>query len=144
MGKTARGFTLLELLLFIVVLGVIVAVIFSLVNPLKRINQAKDAKIRNDIDQIANGLQWYMAMYLKFPADPATALVASGDLKTYPTSPDGTPYEYERSADCDSNPTNCKAVVYKALYDPVRTGNVWCWRSVTGKIEELAAASCVP
>ncbi|MBI5465397.1 prepilin-type N-terminal cleavage/methylation domain-containing protein, partial [Candidatus Gottesmanbacteria bacterium] len=54
-----KGFTLIELLVVIAVLAVLAAGVIVAINPGKRIRQANDAKIKNDIGQLATGLQAY-------------------------------------------------------------------------------------
>lgn len=133
----------------IAVLGVIAAGVLVAINPGKRIRQANDSKIKNDVGQIATALQAY---YTSCPADalctqlyPASiaTLVTSEDLKVEPNPPGaGNNYSYAVSTTC--NTTDCEAVVYYALEDPGTAGNVWCWRSATGSAAEMDATSCAP
>ena len=136
-----KGFTLIELLVVIAVLAVLAAGVMVAINPGKRIRQANDAKIRNDIGQIATALQAYYTTNQLYPA-AAGDLVTSQDLKQLPAGPGGTcaAYSYSRTAGCTT--TSCEAQVNCALQDPVAVGNLWCWRSAVGSAAE--AAACAP
>ncbi len=54
-----NGFTLIELLVVIAVLGVLAAGVFTAINPLKRLQQARDAQRKTDIGQMANAIETY-------------------------------------------------------------------------------------
>lgn len=136
-----KGFTLIELLVVIAVLGVLAAGVIVAINPLKRMQQANDAKIRNDVGQIATAMQAYFTTTQYYPATVAT-LVNSKDLKNEPLTPAGLVYTVTRVADpaCTVAPyTNCEVAVSAPLNDPLVTGNVWCWRSSLGTAVEAAA-----
>lgn len=134
------GFTLIELLVVIAVLGVLAAGVFVAINPLKRINQANDSRIKTDIGQIAQSLQTYYVINQSYPAGIAD-LVTSGDLKTEPKTPSGTPYSYTPSPNgCATLERNCtEATVQAPLNDPKTPGAFWQWSSVTNIASEIAA-----
>ncbi len=147
MGKINKGFSLIELVITLAMLLIMVAGILAWINPLKRINQAKDTKVKSDIDQIASSLQHYFALSLTYPVNPSTELITSGDLRTYPIPPDGGSYSYLRNASCPN--TGCEVCVYGSLYDPsnpaLRTQDpVWCWRSASGALSEMPRVNCTP
>lgn len=135
--SSRRGFTLIELLVVIAILGILAGGVMMVINPAKRINQAKDTKIKSDISQIAQAEQVYYNSTgggIVYTFD-ATKL----DLKSVPTPPDGGIY----TINCNNN-TNCtEIVVYTALKDPTAPGNVWCWQSSTGQATEIAVSSCI-
>src|SRR3990167_9716932 len=87
------GFTLIELLIVVAILGILIAVSFIAINPAKRQNQAKDSKIKADIDQIATGLGAYFTTYQPqtYPAD-ISEVVNNKDLKSLPTPPNSGTY----------------------------------------------------
>ncbi len=136
-----RGFTLIELLVVIAVLGILAAGVFVAINPLKRINQANDARIKSDIGQIANAMQAYYVMHQSYPTKVAD-LVTSGDLKTEPTTPDGNKYTINPT---DDNGNSCttstctQATIIVPLAAPQTTGASWKWDSTTGQAVEYVA-----
>ena len=137
---------MIELLVVMAVLAVLAAGGIIAINPGKRIRQANDTRIRNDVGQIATALQAYYTTSQFYPSALAD-LATSGDLKQVPTPPGGGAYEYSRSGGtvCTTSPyTGCEAALSEPLGDPATTGNVWCWRSATGQASELAPASCTP
>lgn len=140
---SSKGFTLIELLIVIAILGVLAAGVMVAVNPLKRIQQANDAGVKNDIGQIAQAMQAYYttssttaAPY--YPADVA-ALVTSGDLKQEPKIPPTRTVSYTITGAAGT--ARAEATVYGALNE---TGvGYWCWASATGlaKISTSAPAA---
>ncbi len=130
------GFTLIELLVVIAVLGVLAGGIFVAINPLKRINQANDAKIKSDVGQIANASQAYFVTNQKYPTTVGD-LVLSGDLKTEPKKPDGSSYTITAP---DGNPCTdpCTDIIISApLAAPQTTGGSYTWSSTTGQAGEI-------
>ena len=136
-----KGFTLIELLIVVGVLGVLAAGVVVAINPGKRIKQANDTKIKNDVGQIATALQAYYAFNQLYPAS-LSVLETSGDLKKVPSGSGTTcaAYSYGRTGTCTI--TSCEAQVSCALNDPTAGLGTWCWRSATGTAVE--AASCAP
>src|SRR3989344_2082043 len=136
-----HGFTLIELLIVVAILGILALVAFMAINPAKRQNQAKDAKIKADIDQIITGIQAYYTTGnpQTYPVELA-ALVVQKDITSLPNPPNGGSYESgyqvqaEGGGDCDEITTVCaKAKLSWTLNDPQNGNTVWCWQSSTGK-----------
>lgn len=59
--KNQKGFTLIELLVVIGILAILLAVTFIAINPARQSAQANDTKRRNDVNQILNAVNKYMA-----------------------------------------------------------------------------------
>ena len=93
--KKTSGFTLVELLIVIAVIGVLAAVILVVINPLEQIARGRDAGRINSITQIGNAMQAYaVGQEGAFPADAATwmdTLVTAGELKGVVVAPANTP-----------------------------------------------------
>ncbi|MBI2599193.1 prepilin-type N-terminal cleavage/methylation domain-containing protein [Candidatus Curtissbacteria bacterium] len=146
--KFVRGFTLIELLIVIAILGILAAAVLVAVNPAKRQNQAKDANTKADVGSIATALQaYYTSQGGTYPsaAQGLNQLVTNEDLKNLPTTPQGAAYTYAVTpGGCAGTAVSpCTDVsVLNALLDPAVAGNVWCFRSSTGKASEVAAAAC--
>lgn len=151
--KNNHGFTLIELLIVIAILGILAAAVLVAINPVKRQNQARDAQTKGDIGAIATALLAYytshdggfptMSQGLTYLDDPNVQ-----ELKQLPTPPQGTLGAYDYRVDpltCDNLPagTRCAEVrVYNTLLDPLVSGNVWCFRSFTGKASEVSLVNC--
>ncbi len=96
------GFTLIELLIVIAVLGVLAAGVLIAINPLDRVNSAKDSQVQKDITALANAAEQYGAVHEgRYPLNTATML-SSGELKIIPIPPRGySSYAYV-AASCDA------------------------------------------
>ncbi|MEX2028328.1 MAG: prepilin-type N-terminal cleavage/methylation domain-containing protein [Candidatus Curtissbacteria bacterium] len=146
--KFVRGFTLIELLIVIAILGILAAAVLVAVNPAKRQNQAKDSNTKADIGSIATALQaYYTSSGGTYPsaAEGLNQLVTNQDLKNLPTTPQGGAYTYTVTpGGCAGTPVSaCTDVaVSNALLDPAIAGNVWCFRSLTGRAAETTVAAC--
>lgn len=67
MKSVKKGFTLVELLVVIGVLGVLAAGLVVVINPADKIAQANDAKVKNDMSQIASAGKRYSATSGNWP-----------------------------------------------------------------------------
>ena len=151
-----QGFTLIELLIVIAILGILAASVLVAINPVKRINQAKDSTIKSDIAQIASAMQTYYtakgtggnAYYPSGVIDlTPSGVPPEQELKSEPKINGRDPYTVVRpvvgTSSCDTSSKNCSDIaVYGALNDPAAAGNVWCWRSSTGIAAETTVALC--
>ncbi len=75
--KFTRGFTLIEILLVIAIIGILTVIIVVAINPAKRLAQARDAKRISDVNQIANALQAYYATHASYPNEDAASITES-------------------------------------------------------------------
>lgn len=142
-----RGFTLIELLVVIAVLGVLAAGVFVAINPLKRINQANDAKIKSDIGQIANASQAYFVTKLSYPKT-VKQLVDSDDLRTEPKQPKtDTIYTITTTPDtCDGTSANpCTDITIQVpLFAPQAEGGNYTWSTTAGQTGEIVPPTPTP
>ncbi|TXG76519.1 prepilin-type N-terminal cleavage/methylation domain-containing protein [Candidatus Dojkabacteria bacterium] len=115
-----KGFTLVELLVVIGILGILMVGALVALNPLGRFNQAKDATARGTIDQVSAAIQSYYAANQTYPTNIA-AMVTSGDLQTTPTGPNGSALVYS------VNGSTGAAVGFTMVSSA--SGAVFCWKS---------------
>lgn len=85
MRQTA-GFTMIELLVVISIIGVLAVAVLSSINPIEQINKGRDTRTRSDAAQLVNAIDRYVAIHEAFPWNrpltPGGALTAGA-----PTNP---------------------------------------------------------
>ena len=109
-GVRTRGFTLIEILVVVVIIGILGAVIVP--NLLGRPDQARITAAQSDLRSLANALDIYRLDNFQYPSTDQglEALVTQpsgfpepknynpdGYIKKLPTDPWGSPYIYERT-----------------------------------------------
>ncbi|MBU0619058.1 type II secretion system GspH family protein [Patescibacteria group bacterium] len=67
MKKLKFGFTMIELLIVIAILGILAVAVLSAINPLEQINRGRDTQSRGDAEQLINAVERYNASKGRFP-----------------------------------------------------------------------------
>lgn len=76
-----KGFTLVELLIVIALLGVLAAAVLAAINPLEQANRARDTRMRSDASQLLAAIDRYFVTQDKFPwVGTGAGQVANNDL----------------------------------------------------------------
>jgi general secretion pathway protein G len=98
----ARGFTLIEIMVVVVILGILAALIAP--NVISRIDDAQTAKVRQDIRAIESALKLYRLDNFRYPTSdqglealvtpPADGRKAEPYLDRMPKDPWDRPYQY--------------------------------------------------
>jgi prepilin-type N-terminal cleavage/methylation domain-containing protein len=89
--SASSGFTMIELLIVIAVLGVLAAVVLVAIDPLEQLARGRDAGRKSAIAQLGHALQAYFTAHSSsYPAVTTNwitdTLVASGEIKTTPAN----------------------------------------------------------
>lgn len=81
MKKYTKGFTLVELLIVIALLGVIALIVIAAINPIEQANRSRDTKMKADGGQLLSAIERYFAANYEFPwvVDPATSTLTNDD-----------------------------------------------------------------
>lgn len=66
-NKIRRGFTLVELLIVIALLGVLAVAVIATINPVEQANRARDTKYNSDASQLVSAIERYFAANNKYP-----------------------------------------------------------------------------
>ena len=87
-SKLKKGFTLVELLVVIAVLGVLATGLLLIIDPADKIAAGNDARAISDVNGMAHAVENYVASRGDgvYPTTCA-ALVSGGELKTCPANP---------------------------------------------------------
>ena len=72
MVQTKKGFSLLEVLLVIVIIGILVAIVIVAINPPKQLADTRNAQRKTDVNTIASAVNQYMLDNGSFPASITT------------------------------------------------------------------------
>jgi general secretion pathway protein G len=92
--KREEGFTLVELMVVIVIIGLLATVVVINVMPAQ--DTARMRKAEADIATLEQGVEMYRLNRMNYPAGDAglQALVTEGFIKRLPDDPWGNPYRY--------------------------------------------------
>lgn len=102
-GTSSLGFTLVELLIVIAIIGLLASGLMMILNPVAQIQKANDARRKSDLGQVQKALEQYYNDNGKYPTNTATYQITG----TAWGSPWGT---YIQTLPAD--PTSAKQYVY--------------------------------
>ncbi|MDP2874212.1 MAG: prepilin-type N-terminal cleavage/methylation domain-containing protein [bacterium] len=136
--NTQQGFTLIELVIVIGILGILMGVVISVLNPALYQKKARDVVRKNHILEIAKAANAYYAEVGSWPDESGLTGGATPYIKTWPNSdPVKAPNTYSIPAGCTG--TRFCIQVGQEIYDSMYIR----WDSEQGKIEEnVAVCTC--
>jgi prepilin-type N-terminal cleavage/methylation domain-containing protein len=105
--KPASGFTLVEILVVIALIGVIVTALLFTLNPLEQLRKSNDGKRKSDLAQIQRGLELYYNDNGSYPASSGTFTIMNGAISV-PWGSAWTPY----ISILPKDPTSSRSYVY--------------------------------
>ncbi len=78
--RSVAGFTMIELLVVISVIGILAVAVLSSINPIEQINKGRDTRTRSDAAQLINAVDRYFSIHEEYPWNTATADWAGADV----------------------------------------------------------------
>lgn len=139
---SSKGFTLIELLIVIAVLGILAAGVLVAINPVAKINSAKDSTTKSDMSQLANAIAASYTGSNGATYPTTLAALVPGELKATPKQQAGatscTDSAGAKSAGADYcyNGAVGTAVLWAML--PSAPTTVYCWDSTLGAFKTTA------
>ena len=68
-----HGFTMIELLVVISVIGILAVAVLSSINPIEQINKGRDTRTRSDAAQLINAVDRYFSIHESYPWNDASS-----------------------------------------------------------------------
>lgn len=149
---SSKGFTLIELLIVIAIIGILAAVILVAINPVAKINSAKDSTVKSDMSQLVNAIAVYYTN--SATAGPITYPLSLGAL--VPNELKATPKQQSGATSCtDGTGPHGAGADYcyngatstAVLWGILTSGSAYCWDSTLGTFKTttvpvVAATAC--
>jgi len=88
MKKYLKGFTMIELLIVITILGILAVAVLAAINPIEQINRGRDTGSRSDAEQLLGGIERFYSTMGYYPwmtraDDPQSALTWTNTKGTW-------------------------------------------------------------
>ncbi len=77
--QAQAGFTMIELLIVITILGILATAVLSAINPIEQINRGRDTGSQSDAEQMISAIDRYYAFNGTYPWQGTGALAANND-----------------------------------------------------------------
>jgi general secretion pathway protein G len=94
-GRNEKGFTLVELMVVLVIIGLLATIV--IINVMPAVDKAATTKVRADLSTLEQALDMYRLDHMRYPtqAEGLRALVAGNYIRRLPDDPWNHPYAYK-------------------------------------------------
>ena len=140
-ASSTTGFTLVELLVVIMILGVLATFVLVILNPITQIQKSQDAQRQHDLKQLQIALDSYYNDNNNYPPQPLLALIADKNIQAIPNDPVVSSgwKNYAYLDDTNNNPQ--WNVLFGKLVLPSPTNSFSC---PLEQMKDSAGQPCVP
>lgn len=80
LSRSQAGFTMIELLIVITILGILAVAVLAAINPIEQINRSRDTASRGDAEQLLSAINRYYAFNGFYPWQTGAADTGNADL----------------------------------------------------------------
>lgn len=81
--RLQRGFTLIEMIIVVAIIGLFAAGIVAVINPKQQILKANDTRRKSDLNLLQRGLEAYYHDYGRYPQAVSYKIAPSGSIKDW-------------------------------------------------------------
>lgn len=118
------GFTMIELLVVISIIGILAVAVLSAINPIEQINKGRDTRLRSDAGEMLGATERYFSIHEIYPWN---------ETRTGAEATPNTPYT-------PSSTVFSTAFTFDGTADPQNAGGTWNWSYQLADTSEVKPA----
>lgn len=118
------GFTMIELLVVISIIGILAVAVLSAINPIEQINKGRDTRLRSDAGELLSANERYFSIHEVYPWN---------ETRTGSEATPGKPY-------APASALFSAAFTFNGPLDPKNAGGTWNWTYQLADTSEVKPA----
>lgn len=119
-----KGFTMIELLVVISIIGILAVAVLSAINPIEQINKGRDTRLRSDAGEMLGATERYFSIHEIYPWNETRTGAEATANKPY--TPSSTLFS--------------SAFTFNGPNDPKNVGGTWNWSYQLADTSEVKPA----
>lgn len=123
-AKLSMGFTMIELLVVISIIGILAVAVLSAINPIEQINKGRDTRLRSDAGELLGASERYFSIHEVYPWNEVRTGTEATPNKPY--TPGSTLFS--------------SAFTFNGPADPKDAGGTWNWTYQLADTQEVKPA----